>query len=451
MSSRQTSAVSEHPVRRAGQTGTVFGALAIGVILAAGMLYLIHFGPIKHTPAHRYVSHPIENVEVLMFCCALGALVTKLGRNWTERRACRAEVLPAWDGQTVPVSEAGTLLAPLGRLPRRWQNTYLVNRVANVLDFVHRRASAADLDDHLRTLTDNDALALETSYSLIRFITWAIPILGFLGTVLGITGAISGVTPEVLEKSLSTVTDGLSLAFDATALALALTMTAMFLSFLVERAEQGVLETVDQFTDSQLAHRFERLGVESGPFTDVVRHHSQQVLRTCEQLVQRQAELWAKTLEEMERRRAEAEQRQQDRLAAAIEAALEKTLRSHAQHLAGLEKQTLQQTNAVLERLTALATSVRDASREQQTALAQLAQAVAAQVETLKTISDEDHQLLNLQGSLDRNLTVLAGAGTLEQAVHSLTAAIHLLTARAAAVPPSPPASRSGVRPGAAA
>ena len=83
----------------------------------------------------------------------------------------------------------------------------------------HTLASAAGLRLFLRSLADQDSLTLEGSNALVRFITWAIPILGFLGTVLGITGAISGVTPEVLEKSLSTVTDGLSLAFDTTAVA----------------------------------------------------------------------------------------------------------------------------------------------------------------------------------------------------------------------------------------
>src|SRR5205085_5071560 len=121
------------------------------------------------------------------------------------------------------------------------------------LDFLKNRGSARGLDDQLRALADEDALALDGSYSLTRFITWAIPILGFLGTVLGITGAISGVTPEVLENSLSTVTDGLALAFDATALGLALTMTTMFLSFLVERAEQNILASVDRFVENQLA------------------------------------------------------------------------------------------------------------------------------------------------------------------------------------------------------
>src|SRR5262249_24869032 len=191
------------------------------------------------------------------------------GEKAAVRAADRGEVVPTWNGQVVPVEDAPRLLAGLAKLPGRWKNTYLVGRVADVLEFLCSRRSARELDDQLRALVYADALALEGSYALTRFIPWAIPILGFLGTVLGITGAITGIAPEKLEQDLSAVTDGLALAFDATALGLGLTMITMFLSFLVERSEQGVLEAVDRFIDRQLAHRFEREGGDSGEFADV--------------------------------------------------------------------------------------------------------------------------------------------------------------------------------------
>src|SRR5262249_18378446 len=159
--------------------------------------------------------------------------------------------------------------------PQRLRQTRLGQRIHNVVEFICQRRSAAELDDHMRTIADNDVMALESSYALTRFITWAMPILGFLGTVLGITGAIAGITPEKLENSLSSVTDGLALAFDATALALAMTMVTMFCTFLVEKVEQGVLEAVDQIVDRELAHRFERAGTEQTPFLDAVRHNAQ--------------------------------------------------------------------------------------------------------------------------------------------------------------------------------
>jgi biopolymer transport protein ExbB/TolQ len=417
----------------------------VGLPLAAGVLSLIHLGLLGNWAVQRYVDHPVENVEVLLCCCALGALAVKFWNYRGERAACGLEVLPPWDGRVVPVAEAEHLSAAAAKIASQRSHTYLVRRVVAVLDFVRARGSAAELDDHLRTLADNDAIALENSYSLIRFITWAIPILGFLGTVLGITGAISGVTPEVLEHSLSTVTDGLALAFDATALALGLTMITMFLSFLMDRAEQAVLLAVDRYADTQLAHRFERIGPEGGEFVQVVRHNTQVLLDATERLVEKQADVWARTFAEIDRQRTEVEGRQQQVLLAALETMLERTLETHTKRLAGLEKQAVQQSGELLGQLAQLTNTLRDTGREQQASLAQVMDGATAQAEALARLHQGAGQLLKLQEVLTQNLSALAGAGSFEQAVHSLTAAVHMLTARTVALP-SGNASRIGQR-----
>jgi hypothetical protein len=46
-------------------------------------------------------------------------------------------------------------------------------------------------------------------------------------------------------------------------------------------------------------------------------------------------------------------------------------------------------------------------------------------------LQEGDKHIRRLQETLNQNLATLAGSGTFEQALHSLTAAIHLLTARA--------------------
>jgi hypothetical protein len=411
---------------------------------------MLRLGLLGGWEVQRYVHHPVENVEVVLFCCALGALVVKL-RGWRgERTACRLAVLPPWDGRPVPVAEAETLWTVAKQTAGRWSNTYLVRRVAAVLEFLRGRGSAAELDDHLRTLADNDAVALENSYSLVRFITWAIPILGFLGTVLGITASISGVNPDTLDRDIGHVTSGLSLAFDATALALGLTMVTMFLSFLMDRAEQGILLAVDRYADEQLAHRFERTGPEGGEFVEVVRHNTQVLLDATERLVQKQADVWAHTFAEIDRQRTETEARQQKVLMGALEAMLERTLETHAKRLAGLEKQGVEQSGELLERLAVLASTLRDAGREQQASMVQVMDGATAQAEALARLQEGAAQLLKLQEVLAQNLSALAGTGAFEQAMHSLTAAVHMLSARAVALP-SGNTSRIGHRPGVAA
>jgi hypothetical protein len=139
----------------------------------------------------------------------------------------------------------------------------------------------------------------------------------------------------------------------------------------------------------------------------------------------------------------------QERLTAALESALERTLETHSHRLAALEQQAVDGSAQWMERLVGLASAVRETGREQQTALAQVSQAVASLLEALAHLQDDDKHLRRLQETLNQNLAALAGAGTFEQALHSLTAAIHLLTARAAPIPGN--SGRLGPRSGTAA
>jgi biopolymer transport protein ExbB/TolQ len=402
---------------------TPWGSLIVGTVAGAAVLAAIHFGPFQGTIAQRYVSHPVECVEVIMFTCAAATLASKFRQSRREHRALRSELMPAWDGVPVPIAEASILATQLNQAPAQFRSTFLVRRLEAVLGFVSRRGSIDQLDEHLRALSDNDAVQLEASYSLTRFITWAIPILGFLGTVLGITEAIAGVTPEVLEQSLSSVTDGLALAFDSTALGLGLTMIAMFMNFLVDRAEGSALEAVDHYVDRHFAHRFERPVEAEKPLSAFGRE-------VLEPIVRRQADIWAQTLAEVDRRRQEIETGLEKRLTAALEQALQRTHEAYAVRMEELEKQAVDIGATAVERLAEQARGVCEAGKEQQHALAKLVHGVAAQVQVLGRLQAGEEQLLRLQETLDRNLSVVAVAGSLDKAVHSLTAAIHLLTTR---------------------
>ncbi len=434
----------------ARQSNSTIIAFVFGIPLAAGVLSAILLGPFQHSEMERYVRHKVEWVEVILFCCAVSALGAKLWQSRRERTVFQADLLPTGDGKPQPVADAAAILTRLRGVPKRLHNTFLFHRLSNVLTFLSNRGSANDLDDQLRALADNDVLAQESSYALTRFITWAIPILGFLGTVLGITASIAGVTPESLEKNLNQVTDGLALAFDTTALGLALTMVTMFCSFVVERVEQGVLERVDRYVEDTLAHRFERTEAEGGDFVAVLKRNTGILLKATGELVEKQAAVWAQTFEQADRRRQAAEEGQQQRLTTALEMAMEKTLDAHTRRLAGLEKQVVEQSAALVERMSSLTTSLRDAGREQLGALQQIAKGTNGQVELLRHLQENEAQLLRMQEVLHQNLAALNGAGAFEAAVQSLTAAIHLLTTRVTG-PAAADATRKIPRPGAAA
>ncbi len=424
----------------AGRRGSfaTLATFALGVPVGAGLLLALHqYRVIDSETARRYTEFPVQQTAVILFCCAMCGLAGKFLRFLRERAACARPPLPAWDGRPVPVAEAAALQQQLALSPARTLGTYLGRRVTAIVDFVAARGSAQELDDQVRCLADNDAMALDASYALLRFITWAIPIIGFLGTVLGITGAISGVNPEVLEKSLDKVTGGLAEAFDTTALALFLTMIVMFFCYLVERLEQSVLEAVDRYVEDELAHRFVRLRGETAPYIEALQQTTQTVLGATQQLIEKQVDLWSTAMEKSD----QLGSKQQERMATALGQAMEFALTRYGKRLAELEEALVARNQALLDTVSQLAASLRDTGREHQLALARLTDGLAGQVEALVKVQAGEAELLRVQELLSQNLTLLAGANTFEQAVQSLTAAVHMLTARASAVTP-PPALR---------
>ncbi|MGL4879744.1 MAG: MotA/TolQ/ExbB proton channel family protein, partial [Waterburya sp.] len=91
--------------------------------------------------------------------------------------------------------------------------------------------------------------ASEASYSIPKIFGWAIPLLGFIGTVVGISGAVNGFTTfmenstdvEQIKEGVGQVTSNLAVAFDTTLLSLFLSVLVMIPLVLVERYETKLL------------------------------------------------------------------------------------------------------------------------------------------------------------------------------------------------------------------
>jgi flagellar motor component MotA len=82
----------------------------------------------------------------------------------------------------------------------------------------------------LNAQSDIDAKRSAGSYALLKVFLWAIPILGFIGTVLGLSIAVGNpdmsntADPEAIKGAIGTLTGGLGVAFDTTLLGLVLSM-----------------------------------------------------------------------------------------------------------------------------------------------------------------------------------------------------------------------------------
>ena len=57
-------------------------AIMVGIPLAGLALVATQFSPVGRELFDRYLAHPLEHVELALFCCGLGVFIVKL---WSLR------------------------------------------------------------------------------------------------------------------------------------------------------------------------------------------------------------------------------------------------------------------------------------------------------------------------------------------------------------------------------
>ncbi len=315
---RVAQAVARSPLLWGAIVGTAFYALVQQRILGR------EFFP-------RYCAgHPVNYTETYLFFVGLAVLALKAIDLASQRRGLGLVVFgPMPRGGQSP-AEAEALLARLDRLPPPRHDDYLVRRLREGLQYVARHQSGEGLDEHLKHLADLDRDRAHASLGLLRLIVWAIPILGFLGTVIGITLAIASLKPNALEESMIEVTAGLGVAFDTTALALALSILLMFAQHYVDRAETALLAEVDERVEAELSGRFPAVGARQDHDAAAVRRAADAMISSLEQLVRRQADLWRSALDAAQERWTHMAGEAGRQLQAALAASLGDTLAAHA-------------------------------------------------------------------------------------------------------------------------
>lgn len=199
------------------------------------------------------------------FSASLSYLLIKGSMLRADRR-CMAlllgQVLPRGRQYVVP-GESGKdtyqrISAQLRTLfPDAIAQNFLLCRLAAALGSDGTRDEAA--------LEASETARMLASYALPRYVAWAIPMWGLIGTVIGISEAVShfsaamssgdgqaGGTAAALQQHLPLVTGGLAAAFDATFVALLLSLPVMLLITWTEKAEEEyLLEVREQWRKVQ--------------------------------------------------------------------------------------------------------------------------------------------------------------------------------------------------------
>lgn len=172
-----------------------------------------------------------------------------------QQKAFHLELLPP--GQCILVEDARDLQRRIDDRVGKKGPYILANMLRLALGKFATSKSSRDVADMVRTQADVDLGRLVSSMGTVQYLAWAIPAIGFLGTVRGLAGSLTlgGETKLAIAQFIKQATGHLNIAFDCTLVALALSLVVMFLLHTVQREEEGLVIDCQQYCLEHLVSR----------------------------------------------------------------------------------------------------------------------------------------------------------------------------------------------------
>ena len=209
----------------------------------------------------------IPFAEALCAGWALAILAVKWRKLCFQRRALEHDVVPAAADFILSPDTAGVVLANIERLVDHPRHFILFSRLASTLSNLRNLGRVGDVDELLSRQADIADGENESTYGLLKGLVWAIPVLGFIGTVIGLSQAIGsfgsvlteGAGVGDLKDGLQQVTAGLSVAFDTTLTGLALALLAQLLMVVEKSSEHQFLDECREYCHRRLVSRLRLL------------------------------------------------------------------------------------------------------------------------------------------------------------------------------------------------
>ncbi len=191
------------------------------------------------------------------FVLGLWALAI-MGSKWLtasrERQLLEQELVPVAAGSRILPEDAREYARQIQALPETEKRRLLPRTLLAALQRFRATRSIQDASAIASEVCEGESNRLDSELAMIRYIAWAIPSIGFIGTVRGIGEALTQ-AHRAVQGDISGVTASLGTAFNSTFIALLLSLGIMFVVHQLQlRQERLVLDTEGYVDEHLLQH-----------------------------------------------------------------------------------------------------------------------------------------------------------------------------------------------------
>jgi len=196
-----------------------------------------------------------QEIAIILMFWGLYLIFEKSIAILRERYLFNVDLLEGSDGGDMTAT-----LATLEGLPEKIRRAPLVRTLMASLRRFLITGDVHNTSETIEASVDAMAQKQEAENSLIRYLIWAIPAIGFIGTVRGIGEALSQ-ADQALAGDIAGMTESLGVAFNSTFVALLISIVLMFLLHQLQRLQDGMLVDTQEYCESFLLNRISAAGL----------------------------------------------------------------------------------------------------------------------------------------------------------------------------------------------
>ena len=196
-----------------------------------------------------------ETCIILMFW-AFAIMGFKAWNYVSEKKVLEQDLVSIGEGMRVLPEDARGYMRRIQSLPENVSSRLLPRTVLVALQRFEATQDVHNVSESIRSICDNEANKLDSELSMIRYIAWAIPSIGFIGTVRGIGEALSQAYLAV-QGDIAGVTESLGVAFNSTFVALVVSIIIMLFVHQLQRAQEQLVIDTQSWCDENLVRHMQ--------------------------------------------------------------------------------------------------------------------------------------------------------------------------------------------------
>ncbi|MGH8252314.1 MAG: MotA/TolQ/ExbB proton channel family protein [Steroidobacteraceae bacterium] len=188
---------------------------------------------------------------VILMIWAVGMIAFKNRTTNREQELLDGDPVRVPEGMRILPEDTREYVRQLESMPAEQQGSLIVRASKAALARFGATRNVQDVSEAGHAVCAAEAERLDSELSMIRYIAWAIPAIGFIGTVRGIGDALAE-AHKAVTGDISGVTEGLGVAFNSTLVALLLSLVLMFLLHNLQLAQERLVLDAETYLDNRV-------------------------------------------------------------------------------------------------------------------------------------------------------------------------------------------------------